>query len=63
VNNIAKFNLFIFEKSPQRFIGYCGLGPLDFEITSTEMYYALPFDKWGKGYATEAIYALLQLLF
>ncbi|WIK98796.1 hypothetical protein QPL86_27900 (plasmid) [Bacillus bombysepticus] len=45
VNNIAKFNLSIFEKSSQKFIEYCGLGPLDFEITSTEMYYALSYDK------------------
>ncbi|MEC2715406.1 GNAT family N-acetyltransferase [Bacillus cereus] len=44
-------------------MGYCGLGPLDFEITSTEMYYALSYDKWGKGYATEATYALLQYAF
>ncbi|PEV21374.1 GNAT family N-acetyltransferase [Bacillus thuringiensis] len=63
VNNIAKFNLSIFEKSSHKFIGYCGLGPLDFEITSTEMYYALSYDKWGKGYATEATYALLQYAF
>lgn len=63
VNNIAKFNLSIFEKASQDFIGYCGLGPLDFEITSTEMYYALSYDKWGKGYATEATYALLQYAF
>lgn len=61
VNNIAKFNLSIFEKPYQRFIGYCGLDPLDFEITSTEMYYALSYDKWGKDYATEATYAFLKI--
>ncbi|MDZ5610616.1 GNAT family N-acetyltransferase [Bacillus pseudomycoides] len=63
VSNIAKFNLSIFEKSSQEYIGYCGLGPLDFELTSTEMYYALSYDKWGKGYATEATYALLHYAF
>lgn len=63
VNNIAKFNLSIFEKTSQRFSRYCELDPLDFEITSTEMYYALSYDKWGKGYATEATYALLQYAF
>ncbi|MBJ7939289.1 GNAT family N-acetyltransferase [Bacillus cereus] len=63
VSNIAKFNLSIFEKSSQEYIGYCGLDPLDFELTSTEMYYALSYDKWGKGYATEATNALLQYTF
>ncbi|MGN7896327.1 GNAT family N-acetyltransferase [Bacillus sp. 22475] len=63
VSNIVKFNLSIFEKSSQKFIGYCGLGPLDFELTSTEMYYALSYEKWKKGYATEATYALLQYVF
>ncbi|MEI5887862.1 GNAT family N-acetyltransferase [Bacillus albus] len=63
VSNIVKFNLSIFEKSSQQYIGYCGLGPLDFELISTEMYYALSYDKWGKGYATEATCALLQYAF
>ena len=63
VSNIVKFNLSIFEKSSQQYVGYCGLGPLDFELTSTELYYALSYDKWGKGYATEATYALLQYAF
>ncbi|CAI8996575.1 (ribosomal protein S5)-alanine N-acetyltransferase [Bacillus sp. IT-79MI2] len=59
-NHIAKFNLSIIEKSSQKLIGYCGLGPSDFEPTSTELYYALSRDIWGKGYATEATSALLQ---
>ncbi|KAB2458526.1 GNAT family N-acetyltransferase [Bacillus cereus] len=63
VSNIVKFNLSIFEKSSQQYVGYCGLGPLDFELTSTELYYAVSYDKWGKGYATEATYALLQYAF
>ncbi|WP_459502639.1 GNAT family N-acetyltransferase [Bacillus sp. C1] len=63
VNHIAKFNLAIIEKSPQKLIGYCGLGPSDFEPTSTELYYALSPDTWGKGYATEATSALLQYAF
>ncbi|MEB9382127.1 GNAT family N-acetyltransferase [Bacillus cereus] len=63
VSNIVKFNLSIFEKSSQQYVGYCGLGPLDFELTSTELYYALAYDKWGKGYATEATNALLQYAF
>ncbi|PED71510.1 GNAT family N-acetyltransferase [Bacillus pseudomycoides] len=59
-NHIAKFNLSIIEKSSQKLIGYCGLGPSDFEPTSTELYYALSRDIWEKGYATEATSALLQ---
>ncbi|MBY0597517.1 GNAT family N-acetyltransferase [Bacillus bingmayongensis] len=63
VNHIAKFNLSIIEKASQKLISYCGLGPSDFEPTSTELYYALSRDTWGKGYATEATSALLQYAF
>lgn len=60
VNNIVKFNLAIVEKESRKLIGYCGLGPLDFAPSSTELYYALRQDKWGNGYATEASKALLK---
>ncbi|KFN03748.1 N-acetyltransferase [Bacillus clarus] len=63
INHIAKFNLSIIEKSSQKVIGYCGLGPSDFEPTSTELYYALSHNSWGKGFATEATSALLQYAF
>ncbi|MEI4620479.1 GNAT family N-acetyltransferase [Bacillus cereus] len=63
VNHIGKFNLSIIEKTSQKLIGYCGLGPSDFEPTSTELYYALSRDTWGKGFATEATSALLQYAF
>ncbi|MDZ5609232.1 GNAT family N-acetyltransferase [Bacillus pseudomycoides] len=63
IHHIAKFNLSIIENISQKFIGYCGLGPSDFEPASTELYYALSHDTWGKGYATEATSALLQYAF
>ncbi|MBK3495226.1 GNAT family N-acetyltransferase [Viridibacillus sp. YIM B01967] len=63
VNNIIKFNLAIIEKTSQKLIGYCGLGPLDFNPSLTELYYALTYDQWGNGYATEASKALLNYAF
>ncbi|WP_306008404.1 GNAT family N-acetyltransferase [Bacillus sp. MMSF_3353] len=63
VDSIVKFNLAIIEKTSQKVIGYCGLGPLDFAPSLTEVYYALSHDKWGKGFATEATKALLKYAF
>jgi len=41
-----------------RFVGGCGLFPLP-EGGDVEIAYRLPFDCWGRGYATEAARAVL----
>jgi ribosomal-protein-alanine N-acetyltransferase len=56
----AKYTLAVVQKSTEKVIGWCGLGPMDFDQTEVEIYYGLARDLWGRGIATEAAKALLH---
>ena len=58
--HIVKFSVGVFHKEKNKLIGWCGLGPLEFEPAQIEIYYGLSRDFWGKGFATEASKALLD---
>lgn len=49
----------IFEKSTKKLVGTCGLGDFLDQAKRAEIGYALAQDHWGKGYATEAIQAVV----
>ena len=53
----------IFEKASNRIIGSCGFNVLDFDNATTEIGYDLAKVHWGKGYAIEAITALINYAF
>jgi ribosomal-protein-alanine N-acetyltransferase len=57
---IIKFSVGLVEKSTGRLIGWCGLGPLEFDASQIEIYYGLSSSHWGRGFATEAARALLH---
>jgi ribosomal-protein-alanine N-acetyltransferase len=57
---IVKFSVGVVEKSTGRLIGWCGLGPLDFDASEIEIYYGLSASHWGRGFTTEAARALLH---
>jgi len=57
---IIKFTAAIVWKEEQKVIGWCGLGPLDFNPKEIEIFYGLSKEFWGKGIATEAGKAMLQ---
>jgi ribosomal-protein-alanine N-acetyltransferase len=49
---------------PRRFAGRAGLQHCDFDgVDEVELAYALQFECWGRGYATEAGRALLDIAF
>jgi ribosomal-protein-alanine N-acetyltransferase len=58
--NIKKFSVGVFLKENKKLIGWCGLGPLEFDPSEIEIYYGLSKSHWGKGFATEAARALLD---
>jgi ribosomal-protein-alanine N-acetyltransferase len=47
----------------QAFIGTCGFGQIDFARGVGDINYVLAKSYWGKGYATEAVAAVLQFGF
>jgi len=53
----------IFEKASNHIIGSCGFNMFDFDHAITEIGYDLAKVHWGKGYATEAITALIDYAF
>ncbi|MDP1392850.1 GNAT family N-acetyltransferase [Lysinibacillus capsici] len=53
----------IFEKASNHIIGSCGFNMLDYDNALTEIGYDLGKEYWGKGYATEAITALIDYAF
>lgn len=57
---IVKFSVGVVEKSTGQLIGWCGLGPLDFDVSEIEIYYGLAPSHWGLGLTTEAAKALLR---
>jgi ribosomal-protein-alanine N-acetyltransferase len=57
---IIKFTLAIALKDAGTLVGWCGLGPLEFEQEKIELYYGLAKDFWGQGIATEAGRAMVD---
>ncbi len=53
----------IIEKTGNGIIGSCGFNNVDFDNASAEIGYDLAKTHWGKGYATEAIIALIHVAF
>jgi ribosomal-protein-alanine N-acetyltransferase len=51
---IRKFTTAVVLRETNKLIGWCGLGPLDFEESETELYFGISTEHWGKGIATEA---------
>jgi ribosomal-protein-alanine N-acetyltransferase len=57
---IVKFSVGVVEKDTRKLIGWCGLGPLEFDKSEIEIYYGLSRPHWGRGITTEAAKALLH---
>jgi len=57
---IVKWTLAVVWKETSEVIGWCGLGPLDFNPEEIEIYYGFSQDFWGRGLATEAAGAVLD---
>lgn len=57
---IVKWTLGIIWNRTSQVIGWCGLGPLDFSPTETELFCGLSQSYWGRGIAVEACRALLD---
>lgn len=58
-----KYSFAIRSKVTGAFIGWCGVGVLDFMAPDKELYYLIGRDYWGNGYATEAAAALAAYAF
>jgi ribosomal-protein-alanine N-acetyltransferase len=57
--HVVKLTLAVVQKENKGLIGWCGLGPLEFDPKEIEIYYGLSKEYWGKGIATEAAVAIL----
>ncbi|WP_120498924.1 GNAT family N-acetyltransferase [Kiloniella sp. EL199] len=60
---LHKLNLAILLKETEQLIGWCGLGPADWDQSLIEIYYTLAPEHWGKGLATEAAITLRDYAF
>ena len=60
---IVKFTLPIVLRSSGEVVGWCGLGPLEFDESDVELYFVVSSDRWRRGFATEAAGALLDYAF
>ncbi|OAB40400.1 GNAT family N-acetyltransferase [Paenibacillus antarcticus] len=58
-----KYSFGVFLKDTNTFIGWIGVGCLDFQRQDKEIYYLIGRDYWGKGYASEAIEQLIHYCF
>jgi [ribosomal protein S5]-alanine N-acetyltransferase len=63
VDHIRKFTLPVVLKQGGEVVGWCGLGPLEFDDSELELYFVVGQAHWGKGFATEAARALLGYAF
>lgn len=61
--SIIKFTLPIILKNSGELIGWCGIGPVEFDESEIEIYFLISFEYWGNGFATEATEALLTYSF
>lgn len=62
-DKIKKWTLAIVWNKTSEIIGWCGLGPLDFNPDEIEIFCGLSESYWGKGIAAEACTALLDYSF
>jgi ribosomal-protein-alanine N-acetyltransferase len=60
---ILKWTLAIVWQETSRVIGWCGLGPLDFNTREIELFCGLSEAHWGRGIAAEACRAVLDYAF
>jgi ribosomal-protein-alanine N-acetyltransferase len=60
---ILKWTLAIVWNRSSEVIGWCGLGPLDFEPSEIEVFCGLSQSFWGRGIAPEACRELLDYAF
>ncbi|WP_053006174.1 GNAT family N-acetyltransferase [Kiloniella spongiae] len=60
---LHKLNLAILSKETEQLIGWCGLGPADWDQSQIEIYYTIAPEHWGRGLATEAANALKNYAF
>ena len=60
---IRKFSVAVTLRDTGRLIGWCGLGPLDYDPSRIELYYGISPSFWKQGYATEAAQAILRFGF
>jgi ribosomal-protein-alanine N-acetyltransferase len=60
---IEKFTLPVVLKDTDEIVGWCGLGPLEFDASQTEIYFVISYEYWGMGLATESARALLGYAF
>jgi ribosomal-protein-alanine N-acetyltransferase len=56
---IRKFSVAVLTDAG-RLVGWCGLGPLEYDESQIELYYGISQPDWGHGYATEAAEAILH---
>jgi ribosomal-protein-alanine N-acetyltransferase len=63
VDRIEKFTLPVILKQTGEVVGWCGLGPLEYDESQIEVYFVIDPEQWGKGLATEAAAALLEYAF
>lgn len=59
IGTIRKFTLAVALKRTGKIIGWCGLGPLEYNEFEIEFYFVISHRHWGRGFATEAARALL----
>ena len=58
-----KYSFAIRDKTAGTFMGWCGVGTLDFSTPDKELYYLIGRDYWGRGYAAEAAAAMTAYTF
>ena len=63
LESIRKFTLPVVLKQTGGIVGWCGLGPLEYDRAKTEVFFVISKEHWGKGLATEAARALLEYAF
>lgn len=58
-----KYSFAIEAKESNDYIGWCGLGYLDYDKSQKEIYITLKSRYWGKGFATESLEVLIDYIF
>lgn len=58
-----KYSFGIREKNSGTFVGWCGVGTLDFSAPDKELYYLIGRQYWGRGFAAEAPAAMTAYAF
>jgi len=60
---IIKFTVAVELNAKPGLVGWCGLGPLDFRPSEIEIFCGLSDEFWGRGYALEAVRAIIYFGF